>query len=53
MSSTQSDSTIDHGTNPAVSDPSITVQQRMEVGEPLVQKAVDEGLRSETLLDNL
>ena len=39
--------------NPAVSDPSIMVQQRMEVGQRLVQEAIDEGLWSEILLDNL
>ncbi len=52
MSSTQSDSTVDHGTSPAVSDPSI-VQQRTELGQCLVQEAVDGCLPSETLLNNL
>ncbi|KIL54302.1 hypothetical protein M378DRAFT_92832, partial [Amanita muscaria Koide BX008] len=52
MSSTQSDSTDNHGTNPAVFDPS-NVQRRTELGQRLVQEAVDGGLRSDALLDNL
>ncbi len=52
MSSTQSESTIDHGTNPPIPDPS-TVQRRTELGQRLTQEAVEEGLQPEILLDNL
>jgi hypothetical protein len=51
MSSTHSESTIDHGTNPPIADPSI-VQRRTELGQHLIQEAVNEGLQSEILLDN-
>ncbi|KAF8348984.1 hypothetical protein F5887DRAFT_1071128 [Amanita rubescens] len=52
MSSTQSESTIDHATIPSIPDPS-TVQRRTKLGQHLTQEAVNEGLQSEILLDNL
>ena len=45
MSSTQSDSTADHGTTPTVSDLNV-VQQQMELGQCLVHEAVDGRLQS-------